>query len=306
MSSFEGGSVPPPGWSEGQGAPTYVPMTAVPAVAAPPAPSLSDADAALWPTDALAKAVASSTQPAAEAAVRWRVRAATVDNLIVYGLYLALCLILHWQVATVGHVLVLLALGVVYHFVLESNGGQTIGKRRYGIQVVHVNGGPATPKGIALRSVLRAIDALPFWYLSGLISMVRTGPERRQRIGDVAGETKVVAVGGRALNRGTPGWLLPTATLAAFAVSVISIYAIAEAGRQPLSSTQQAQFVAGCSNASGGAVDCQCVLSHLEAAGYDSVDSINGLEQAAQSERASGQQGSAERELVSIALVCRQ
>lgn len=305
MSALEGGSVPPPGWSAGHGGAAQPPMPATPAVAAQPLPSFTDADAALWPTPALARSVAASAQPAAEAAVRWRIRAATVDNLIVYGLYLLLCLLLHWRVADVGHVVALLVLGVVYHFALEANGGQTVGKRRYGIRVVHVSGGPATAKGIAIRSVLRAIDALPFSYLSGLVSMVRTGPERRQRIGDVAGETKVVAIGGRALDRGTPGWMLPAATLFALAVSVLGIYGVTEAGRQPLNGIQQAQFVAGCSNATGGAVDCRCLLSRLEADGYDSVDSIQSLEQDAQSERASGQPGPAERELASITLVCR-
>ena len=100
--------------------------------------------------------------------------------------------------------------------------------------VVSVHGGPAGPKGIALRSILRFIDALPFGYLSGLVSMVRTGPERRQRIGDVAGETRVIAVDGRAARRGTPGWLLPTATIVALAYSCIGVYAISEAGKSVL------------------------------------------------------------------------
>ena len=255
----------------------------------------------------LSEARVAGGQPPAEAAVRWRVRAATVDNLLVYGLYLLLCWVLHWRPLTVGHVLVLLTLGVVYHFVLESMGGQTIGKRRYGIQVVSVDGGRATPKGIALRSILRFIDALPFGYLSGLISMVRTGPERRQRIGDVAGETKVIAVSGRAATRGTPGWLLPAATIFALAYSCLGIYGIAEAGHQPLSGAQEAEFISGCQNsATGQLLDCQCLLTRLEADGYNTPASLQTLVQDAQAERLYGQSGTARTELTTVAFACHR
>src|ERR1700722_1499660 len=164
MSGVQGSSAPPPGWEP------RLPG----ALTAPPAP-----------------AQIAIGQPPAQAAVRWRIGAAVVDNLIVYGLYLLVCLLLHWQVATLEHVLILLLLDVLYHFVLESRDGQTIDKRHYGIRVVSLDDQPPSPKAIAMRSVLRIVDSLPVWYLSGLVNMVRTGPERRQRIGDVAAETKV-------------------------------------------------------------------------------------------------------------------
>jgi uncharacterized RDD family membrane protein YckC len=252
------------------------------------------------------QATVAGGQPAAEAAVRWRIGAAAIDNLLVNGLYLLVCLVLHWQVANLDHLLVLLGLGVVYHFALESRDGQTIGKRRYGIRVVSVDGGTAAPKAIAIRSVLRTIDSLPFWYLSGLISMVRTGPSRRQRIGDVAAETKVIAVDGRSASQGTPPWLLPAATLFALAISVFAVLSIAEAGHQPLSGTQQAQFVAGCNNSSGGLIDCQCLLNRLEADGYDTLDSLESVVQEAANERFYGQSGRARSELTSDGLACRR
>lgn len=284
MSAVEGGSIPPPGWNESQ--PAAAAMFAQPVTPTPVA--------------------VPAGQPAAEAAVRWRIRAASVDNLLVYGLYLLVCGVLHWRITSVDHLFLLLGLGVVYHFALESRDGQTIGKRRYGIQVVSVDGGPAGRKAIAFRSVLRLIDALPFWYLSGLISMVRTGPERRQRIGDVAGETKVIAVAGRSATRGTPRWLLPAATLAALAFSCLAIYGIAEAGRQPLSSTQQAEFVAGCERSSGGLVlNCGCLLNRLEADGYNSLNSLTALIQQAENERVYGQLGTARSELTAAAAACR-
>src|SRR5437763_13639649 len=69
-------SIAPPGWS-------------TPPELAPPPP----ADAPVFDSrPALAG-------HAADAAVRWRVRAARIDSLIVYGAYLVVCLLLHWRVA---------------------------------------------------------------------------------------------------------------------------------------------------------------------------------------------------------------
>ena len=305
MSALEGRSVPPPGWNDGQSGAAYAPPAAP--AAQPVMPIAESSATGGGSTVALAEPLVAKGQPPAEAAIRWRLAAASIDNILAYAAYLLLCLILHWRVLTVGHLLVALVIGVLYHFALESNGGQTIGKRRYGIQVVSVHGGPATAKGIALRSVLRVVDVLPFWYLSGLVNMLRTGPARRQRIGDVAGETKVIAIGGRAATRGTPGWYLPAATLIAFAFSCLGIYGIVEAGRQPLSSTQQAEFISGCQRSAAGQVlNCQCFLSRLEADGYDTPNSLQSLVQTARNEEFYGQSGTARSELETAALACRQ
>jgi uncharacterized RDD family membrane protein YckC len=251
-------------------------------------------------------AAVAASQPPAEAAIRWRIGAATIDNLIVYGIYLLICLVLHWRAAAIGHVLWLLPLQVIYHFILESRDGQTVGKRRYGVKVVSLDGSPAGQKAIAMRSVLRLIDSLPVWYLSGLINMVRTGPERRQRIGDVAAETKVIAVDGRAAAKGTPGWYLPTAALTALTLSLFGIYGVVEAGNRPLGSAQTAQLVAGCERSAGGVVNCQCMFSRLESDGYDTLNSLRNLLQEAQSERLSGESGAARSEMESVALACRR
>jgi uncharacterized RDD family membrane protein YckC len=295
MSALEGGSIPPPGWDRAHG------------LSGGAGAAVTSADLTAHYEAMLASGVDSTPlteQAPAEAAVRWRMRAATVDNLLVYALYLLVCAVLHWRVAQLSHLIVLLLLGVVYHFALESQGGQTLGKRRYGIRVVALDGQPAAPKAIALRNLLRAIDSLPFSYLSGLISMVRTGPERRQRLGDVVAETKVIAVGGHAANRGTAGWVLPAATILAFAVSAIGIFSVVEAGRQPLTGSQQAQFVTGCENSAHGTVDCQCLLNRLEADGYNTPDDINSLVQDANNERFYGQPGTARTELVNDTTAC--
>jgi uncharacterized RDD family membrane protein YckC len=189
---------------------------------------------------------------AADAAVRWRMRAARVDNLIVYAGYLLVCLLLHWRVATVTHLVWLAAAGAAYHFAFEARDGQTLGKRRYGIRVVAADGGPATPRAVAIRSVVRIVDSLPVCYLSGLISMLRTGPARRQRIGDIVAGTIVVAVDGRAARQGTPRWMLPVATLGAVVVSALSVIGVAEVGHKPISSLQTSQFIGDCQNSPAG------------------------------------------------------
>ncbi len=242
---------------------------------------------------------------AADAAVRWRMRAARVDNLIVYGAYLLVCLLLHWRVASAIHLFWLAVAGVAYHFAFEARYGQTIGKRRYGIRVVAADGAPASPKAVAIRSVVRVIDSLPVCYVSGLISMLRTGPARRQRIGDIAAGTIVVAVDGRAASQGTPRWMLPAATLGAVVVSALSVIGIAGAGRQPIDSVQASEFVAGCqSSAAGAAVDCQCYLNQLEADGYGTADALKGLMADAQSEEEAGTVGPARTTVRNALIAC--
>jgi uncharacterized RDD family membrane protein YckC len=260
-------SVAPPGFT-----PAPAPAVPGPMAAAIPAPGMH--------------ALARST--AADAALRWRLRAATIDNLLVYSAYISVCVIARWSPLAPSHWLVLGALSVVYHFAFEATSGQTIGKARVGIQVVSVDGGLADAKAIALRSVLRIIDQLPVWYASGLVSMLRTGPERRQRIGDVAGRTMVVAIDGRAARRGTPGWYLPSATLVATALSVVVLInlhsgisfmgiQLSSGGNEALTAQQQAQFIAGCQATGGPAAPCGCVLTQLEADGYDSMNSMRSL-----------------------------
>ena len=270
-------SVPPPGWTAAQPPPAASTSLVVPAV------------------------------EGADAAVRWRIGAAVIDNLIVSLAYVAICAALHWRVANLDHLLFLLLAGVAYHFVFEARDGQTPGKRRYGIRVVSLDGSRPAPGAIAIRSAVRIFDQLPVLYVSGLVSMVRTGPARRQRIGDVAAGTMVVAVDGRAAARGTPGWVLPTATIFATLVSAASAYGIVEAGSQPLSGAQQAQFVAGCQNTPAGQlVDCGCLLNQLEAAGYVTPDSIRALVVEAEAEGVGGGSDTARRTFVAAVNACRR
>lgn len=225
---------------------------------------------------------------ATDAAVRWRINAAILDNLIVTGLYLTLCALLHWRAAAVAHLAVLVVAGLAYHFVLEARDGQTLGKRCFGIRVVSADGSPVTTRSVAIRSVLRLIDQLPICYVSGLVSMVRTGPSRRQRIGDVAAQTVVVAVAGQALRRGTPRWMLPAVTIVAVLASAGLVYTIANVRNAPLTSTQRSEFVIGCERGAGRIVDCRCVLTQLEAAGYNTLNRLASLATQERAARAAG------------------
>jgi uncharacterized RDD family membrane protein YckC len=242
----------------------------------------------------------------ADAAVRWRIGAAFIDNVIVYGGYVALCAVLHWRIASVQHVWVLLLAGIAYHFALESHDGQTLGKRRYGIRVVAVDGSPAGARAIAVRSVLRIVDQLPVCYVSGLVSMVRTGPARRQRIGDVVGGTMVVSVEGQSL-RGTPGWMLPSATVFAVLASAASAFAIYHARIAPLTDTQRAEFIVGCENTPASRlVDCRCLLDELRTAGYDTLAGLRGVVIDARTEALSGTPGPASATLGNAVTACRR
>ncbi len=87
---------------------------------------------------------------------------------------------------------VILALTFAYYWGTETVWAQTLGKRALGIRVVRVDGSKAGTGAIFVRTLLRAVDAFPAFYLVGFISVLATG-SKRQRIGDLAAKTRVVA-----------------------------------------------------------------------------------------------------------------
>jgi uncharacterized RDD family membrane protein YckC len=268
-----GPSVPPPGWT-----PSDTPQTPKPA----PSAAVGGADAA----------------------VRWRINAGLIDNLFVYCVYVALCAIFGWRVASVDHLWLVVVLDVAYHFAYEAHNGQTIGKRQYGLCVVAADGGPADARAIAIRSVLRIVDALPTWYVSGLVSMLRTGAARRQRIGDVAAQTMVVGVEGRALGRGTPGWMLPAATILALFMSAILIFGVAHTGDRQLTASDRAAFMAGCERGASSST-CECILTRLEAEGYDTASAQTQLFHHLREDAASGTLSTQGRDMLAAVNACR-
>jgi uncharacterized RDD family membrane protein YckC len=76
-----------------------------------------------------------------------------------------------------------------YYFALESSRGQTLGKQLMKIRVARADGGPLDMGRVAVRTLLRPIDAIGA-YLLGLVVMIATG-QRRQRLGDLAAGTVV-------------------------------------------------------------------------------------------------------------------
>jgi uncharacterized RDD family membrane protein YckC len=85
--------------------------------------------------------------------------------------------------------LIYLLLVFLYYAVLEAWRGQTLGKMVMKLRVVAIEG-ELTPGKVAVRTLLRVVDGLPFLYLVGFILLLVTKP--RQRIGDLAARTLVM------------------------------------------------------------------------------------------------------------------
>jgi uncharacterized RDD family membrane protein YckC len=85
--------------------------------------------------------------------------------------------------------LILMAVAFVYHFALELATGQTVGKRLFGLEVVHDDGRPLGIWGSFLRNALRLLDGLGYWGVAVAVILLRGDGKR---IGDVVGNTLVV------------------------------------------------------------------------------------------------------------------
>lgn len=83
-------------------------------------------------------------------------------------------------------------LGFCYYVFFEGKLGATLGKMAIGLKVIKIDGSPCDIQAAAIRNILRIIDALPFAYLIGAISIWIS--DLNQRLGDrVAGTTVVRA-----------------------------------------------------------------------------------------------------------------
>jgi uncharacterized RDD family membrane protein YckC len=69
-------------------------------------------------------------------------------------------------------------------------GGQTPGKRLFGLAVLNDDGTPLRWPGALTRNLLRAVDFLPFFYAFGLVAMLLNRDFKR--LGDLAAGTVVV------------------------------------------------------------------------------------------------------------------
>lgn len=68
--------------------------------------------------------------------------------------------------------------------------GRTIGKRVFGLRVVHEHGLRLTFRQVTVRNLLRMVDSLPGLYLVGGLTCLLT--RRAQRLGDLAAGTVVI------------------------------------------------------------------------------------------------------------------
>jgi uncharacterized RDD family membrane protein YckC len=80
---------------------------------------------------------------------------------------------------------------LIYFFLTEATGAQTLGKRKLGLRVMQRDGSAPTVNQVSVRTVLRLIDDGPI----GALVIVLSG-RRRQRIGDLLAGTTVGPVQG--------------------------------------------------------------------------------------------------------------
>ena len=88
----------------------------------------------------------------------------------------------------------LLAIGLVlaYYCATELAWAQTLGKRVMKLRVVCADGTKADSGSLLVRNLVRLVDWLPVLYVFGAVVFFASG-QRRQRLGDMAARTKVVA-----------------------------------------------------------------------------------------------------------------
>jgi uncharacterized RDD family membrane protein YckC len=224
---------------------------------------------------AVAPAIALEAPSSPQVAVRARINAIILDLVLVGIASRLIGAVLGASVRSSDSLLLLLAIQFAYFFTCELQSGQTIGKRAFHVRVTTLSGATPSAKQLAIRNALRPFDALPLLYASGLISLTRTGPGRRQRIGDVAaGTTVVLDASGKPL--GTPRWLLPVATMLTTLASIGFIIAVADnnetlAGSQPRGAWATVQgvnvkagFIDGCSGGNSSRVAmCECLFNRV-------------------------------------------
>ncbi len=90
-------------------------------------------------------------------------------------------------IATLAYFVVWIGYGIFFEWTWR---GQTPGKRALGLRVVDASGLRLQFSQIALRNLLRALDALPGLYLVGGAAVLLT--RRYQRLGDLVSNTAVI------------------------------------------------------------------------------------------------------------------
>jgi uncharacterized RDD family membrane protein YckC len=117
-----------------------------------------------------------------------------IDFAIRLVCYLLLAMILAW-LGGLGSGLILIGLFLVewfYPVVFEVHNGMTPGKKILGIKVVNDDGTPVTWTPALLRNLIRPIDLLPLFNITGFITMLVSS--HFKRLGDLAAGTLVIYV----------------------------------------------------------------------------------------------------------------
>ncbi len=131
-----------------------------------------------------------------------RFLAGLLDNLILAAVFLVLFIVLSllvqlspfedtgaWAFAFLILIGFVIQWGYFVFFELRTN-GQSPGKKATKIRVVKEGGTPITFSDVAVRNLLRAIDALPFYAIAGVTMFIS---KKCQRLGDLAAGTVVVS-----------------------------------------------------------------------------------------------------------------
>jgi uncharacterized RDD family membrane protein YckC len=129
-----------------------------------------------------------------------------LDNLLIALMYLVLfilLLVVGINVADVGisstsetwlfAILILIAFAIYWgYFVLFEmwTNGQSPGKKYVKIRVVQVEGGGISFSSIAIRNLLRVVDAIGFYAIAGIVMFIT---KKAQRLGDLAAGTVVIS-----------------------------------------------------------------------------------------------------------------
>ncbi len=130
-----------------------------------------------------------------------RIVAALIDLGILWAVFAAMALTVGQHTASGGRIYIgltgssflLFALLVfAYYQIFEWLAGATPGKLAMRLRVVSLDDRPLTFSRVLIRTVLRLVDGLPFFYLAGLVAIAVS--KSRQRIGDMAARTAVVSV----------------------------------------------------------------------------------------------------------------
>lgn len=170
--------------------------------------------------------------PGQEDVLGSRISAALIDLALLVGLFIAVALAIGESEVEGGSVSLSLSGGaaavyfgfvLLYYFAFEAAIGQTLGKLVLGLRVDRADGSRPSVAAIALRTLLRIVDWLPFLYLVGFIAMMATG-RRRQRLGDLAAKTVVE----RALLMRRRSLALPPVALLVLLVAALSVYRAAD------------------------------------------------------------------------------